>query len=356
MKKIGKEVLFLRAGNGKGRMGEGAFIRLRDNRILYAFTGFSGDLKEDHNSADIYGLFSSDEGETWQEEHVLFQADEKAANIMSISFMRMENGDVGMFCLRKDKEDGSCVLYLVRSADETKTWSSPVRCMAENGYFVVNNDRVIRLQNGNLLIAAAQHAVLKKFEAYGKGELNFYTSEDDGRTWKKLLCENIHIPAEENSTTGLQEPGVIQLEDGTIRAWSRTGFGSQYECFSNDGGVSWSTPSPSEIFTSPDSPMQMKRIGQYLVAVFNPIPNYVIRSKEKHWGRTPLICAVSKDDGKTFDSFFCLEDDPENGYCYPAVFCGDDYFLVAYYHSDNSGWCLRSNKIVKVMLKELDEA
>lgn len=354
MKKIGKEVLFLKAGEGKGRIGEGAFIRLRDNSILYAFTGFPGDLKEDHNTADIYGIVSDDEGETWGEERVLLRADEDAANIMSVSLMRMKNDDVGMFYLRKDKKNGSCVLQLVRSADETETWGNPVRCMEEDGYFVVNNDRVIRLQNGRLLAAATQHAVLKKYKDYGNGALNFYASDDDGRAWRRLLDKNIHIPAEEKSTTGLQEPGVIQLADGTIRAWCRTGFGSQYECFSKDGGLSWSTPAPSEFFTSPESPMQMKRVGQHIVAVFNPIPNYTTRDIEKSWGRTPLVCAVSKDDGNTFDRLFCLEDDLDNGYCYPAVFGGDGYFLVAYYHSDNSGWCLRSNKIVKVRPDELD--
>ena len=354
MKKIGREVLFLKAGDGNPRNGEGAFIRLRDGRILYAFTEFTGDSWEDHCSARIGGIFSCDEGETWQGRCILLSADEGASNFMSVSFLRMENGDVGMFYLRKDKETGTCKLYLVRSADEGKTWESPVCCLEEDGYFVVNNDRVIRLQNGRLLVPAAQHAILKKWEAYGKGELNFFASDDDGRTWSKLLCENIHIPAEEKSTTGLQEPGVIQLENGAIWAWIRTGFGCQYECFSNDGGASWSTPAPSEFFTSPASPMQVKRVGAHTAAVFNPIPNYTTRGMGASWGRTPLVCAVSKDGGNTFGSMFYLEDDPKNGYCYPAIFEGEGYFLVAYYHSDNSGTCLFSNKIVKVLFEELN--
>jgi hypothetical protein len=48
-----------------------------------------------------------------------------------------------------------------------------------------------------------------------------------------------------------------------------------------------------------------------------------------------------------------LEDDPANAYCYPAIFAGDDYFLVAYYHSNNSGVCLSSCKLTKVMQAEL---
>lgn len=162
MKKIGKEVLFLKAGDNNSRNGEGAFIRLRDGRILYAFTEYTGDGWLDHCAANIAGIFSCDEGETWQGRSILQSADEGAANFMSVSLQRMENDDVGMFYLRKDMETGSCKLYLVRSSDEGKTWSSPTCCNEEEGYFVVNNDRVIRLQNGRLLVPFAQHPILKK--------------------------------------------------------------------------------------------------------------------------------------------------------------------------------------------------
>lgn len=353
MKKIGREVLFLTAGEGNPRNGEGAFIRLSDSRILYAFTEYTGDNWEDHCSANIAGIFSGDEGETWHGRKVLLKADAGASNYMSVSLQRMDNGDIGLFYLRKDKETGTCKLYLSRSCDEADTWGSPVSCMEEDGYFVVNNDRVVRLRNGRFLVPAAQHAILKKWERFGKGELNFFASDDDGRTWSRLLDKNIHIPAEEKSTTGLQEPGVFQLENGDIWCWLRTGFGCQYECFSKNNGADWSVPAPSEFFTSPASPMQVKQVGELVVSVFNPIPNYTTRDETNTWGRTPLVCAVSRDGGKSFSNLFYLEDDPKNGYCYPAIFEGTEYFLVAYYHSNNSGVCLNSAKIKKVLFKEL---
>ena len=101
----------------------------------------------------------------------------------------------------------------------------------------------------------------------------------------------------------------------------------------------------------------MKKVGKFTVAVFNPIPNYTTRPNAdgNTWGRTPLACAVSEDDGNTFDSnkIFALEDDPENGYCYPAIIECADGFLVAYYHSDNTDVCLNSTKIVKVKYDEI---
>lgn len=353
MKKIGREVLFLATDENNPRNGEGAFIRLKDGSILYAFTEYSGGDRGDHSHANISSVVSYDEGETWSARKRLVTADEGAANVMSVSFLRMKNGDIGLFYLRKDALTRSCLMYVRRSSDEGKTWSDAICCMDSEGYYVVNNDRIIRLQSGRILLPFNYHGIMDEAGRLQKGEMNFMASDDDGYTWKRLLPENVKILAEEKSSTGLQETGIYQQEDGTIRAWSRTKFGSQYECFSKDDGASWSVPQPSEFFTSPDSPMQMKRVGKYTVAVWNPIPNYTGRAMEGTGGRTPYVCAVSEDDGKTFPKLFYIEDDLSNGYCYPAILEGDDYFLVAYYHSNNSGYCLNCNKIVKVMLEEL---
>lgn len=50
---------------------------------------------------------------------------------------------------------------------------------------------------------------------------------------------------------------------------------------------------------------------------------------------------------------FYPEDDLKNGYCCPAILEGEDYLLAAYYHSNNSGICLNSTKLVKVMYEEI---
>ena len=51
---------------------------------------------------------------------------------------------------------------------------------------------------------------------------------------------------------------------------------------------------------------------------------------------------------------FYIEDDLDNGYCYPAIFEGENSFLVAYYHSNNTDVCLNSTKIIKVMYDEIE--
>ena len=108
-------------------------------------------------------------------------------------------------------------------------------------------------------------------------------------------------------------------------------------------------------FSSACSPMSVKDCGESTVAIFNPIPEHILREESEPWGRTPYVIAVSKDRGKTFlkENIYFIEDDRNNGYCYPAIYEGDDFMLVAYYHSNNSGICLNSTKIVKILYSEI---
>ncbi len=353
MKKIGRQVLFLAAKDPVRRNGEGAFIRLKNGTIMYAFTSFYGGEKDD-DYAVISAVCSSDEGETWSNAKELLRPSDGDSNIMSVSLLRMLNGDLGLFFLRKTGND--CRLNLIRSEDEGRTWGKPVTCCDE-GYYVVNNDRVIRLQNGSILFPANRHARPDS----GYSVQYVFRSDDDGRTWHKTGRPVKHPFA--NSSSGLQESGLFQYDDGTLWAFARTRSGSQFMMFSDDEGKNWTKPYGSELFTSPDSPMQVKRSGPYTLAVFNPKPRYFGRMEmEEHEtgrklrARTPLVLAVSYDGGRTFENGYLLEDDPSNAYCYPALFEGENYFLAAYYHSNDTGDCLNSLKILKVSYSEMDEA
>ena len=152
------------------------------------------------------------------------------------------------------------------------------------------------------------------------------------------------------------EPGLYEHEDGTIWCYMRTQLGCQWQMLSTDGGETWSVPRPNMLFTSPASPMLVKKVCGATVAVFNPIPNYYGRQKAL-WGRTPLVMLVSETDGvghdlAAFPTSVMLEDDPTNNYCYPAILEGEDYFLLSYYHSNNTACPLNSLKIVKITIEK----
>lgn len=380
MKKIGKTVLTLPTGEGNPRNGESTFIRLKDGTIMFAYTQYYGTDWADHAIAQLCACYSRDEGETWSKPEVIIEKDEKAENVMSPSLVRMNNGDLGIVYLRKEKMPDNgvvCMPIFRRSADEGKTWSDWVYCGVPEGYYCVINDGVIRQKNGRILVPASYHGIRHDsfhtctidLSAQKNADIRFAYSDDDGATWG-MLPQVLATPFED--TVGFAEPGVLELEDGELWTWYRTGYGFQYESRSSDGGKRFSAPVPNFYFTSPDAPMRVKQVGNYTVAVFNPVPLHCMSEEREIWGtgmRTPLVCAISKDGGQSFksegvaminhqlDDFmancYLLEDDPKNSFCYPAIQEVKEGFLVAYYDSADSGICLNGTTMKKVLFSEL---
>lgn len=256
---------------------------------------------------------------------------------MSVSLMRMLNGDLGVFFIVKAAPADNRIV-LARSKDEGETFYKYTVCTLQDrvGYYVLNNDRVIRLSSGRLLMPLTFHR-----GGYANGGASgywdgrsfacFLYSDDDGETWRES-ADTVFAPFV-GSTSGLQETGVVEKKNGVVWAYNRTDRMYQYEYFSFDGGIHWTAPQASR-FTSPNSPMLIKRHPKtgVLYAVWNPIPNYNGRKTNSvSCGRTPIVYASSEDDGVTWSEYTVLEDDEERGYCYPAMFfTEDDAMLVAY--------------------------
>lgn len=369
MKTIGREVLFLNTSEGNPRNGESTMIREKDGSVLFVYTEFCGESRHDHARARLSACRSFDGGETWTGPSLLIETDAGAQNIMSPSLVRLADGRMGLVYLCKTKAgEGklSCVPYFRVSDDEGQTWSERVKIIPDEAYYVAVNDCVIVQKNGRILVPVSRAG--NGDYTYCAGVVTFYASDDNGKTWQKLPGE---IASPFTDKIGLQEPGVMEREDGALWAWFRTGYGFQYQSFSSDGGITWSDAVPNWFFTSPDSPMRVKTVGAYTVAVYNPIPYCGVGDREE-WGsprRTPLVCAVSRDGGQSFipvgrtttgrdtEAFcadlFCLEESRTDSYCYPSILGLDDGFLVSYYHSAGTGFCLTASKIVKVGFDEI---
>jgi len=378
MKSIGSSVCALPTKASNPRNGEGTFVRLKDDRIMYVYTKYLGTDWHDHAIAALYAIYSDDEGYTWTAPTLFLEKDEKAENIMSPSVFRMQNGELGIVYLRKEKmaDDGiSRMPIFRRSADEGKTWSNFVFCGIPDGYYCVINDGVIVQKSGRILVPMSYHGLRAAAVIIGsnkkQADIRFAYSDDNGRTWA-MLDAAIATPFDDN--LGFAEPGVYEHEDGELWCWFRTAYGYQYESRSKDGGKTWSAPMPNIHFSSPDAPMAVKRAGRCAIAVFNPVPLSCVRELRERWGsgkRTPLICAISPEDAVDFkntnatlayrnmDTYFshcfALETDLKNSFCYPAIFETKDGFLVAYYNSDNEIVPLKAGKIRKVLYSEIEE-
>ena len=371
MKVIGKRVHAIPPTKGNPRNGEGDFIRLPDGRIMFAYSEYIGESGHDHAASQIVAVFSSDEGKSFSDHRVLVPLDERIVNRMCVTLLPMQNGEIGMFYGEKFINSTGRIgmrVMLTRTSDG-EHFSAPINCTNNEEYLVKENARVIRLSSGRILLPLNYHPYRNGTHAgiADRGVSVFYYSDDDGKTFKKSPAR-LENPCE-NLASGLQETGVIEIEEGKVLAFHRTSGGCQYMSISSDGGESFTQPLPCPYFTSPLAPMHMRHFGERTIAVLNPAPPMphnrgCTRALSGDEYRTPLVAAVVEGKGDAFiknapidvpAKVFFLEDDPENVYCYPAVFAGEDYLLFTYYHSYNTPRMLSASVIKRVMLSEIEE-
>jgi sialidase-1 len=322
------------------RNSEGDVVELKDGRLMLIYTRFTGG-GADNSKADLCARVSADGGKTWSGDRVLVP-NEGRENIMSVSIVRLKTGELLLFYLRKNGWN-DCQLLVRRSSDEFATLGEPVRATVADGYHVVNNDRVLALKDGRLVVPAALHpcpdGTRKTWTSLGVPRA--FLSDDGGRTWHG--DKTVVSPPPKRKVT-LQEPGVVELRDGRLWMWCRTTSGCQYACMSSDRGETWSEPAPTNI-KSPCSPATIERVPWTgdLLMVFNDHSGAHPYPKGR---RTPLCVALSKDDGKTWSPSRVIESDPDGWYCYTAMAFVGDRAILAYCAGDKKVGGLNRLKVL----------
>lgn len=301
---------------------EGDIIELRDGKLLLAWSDFYAGEMPDAAPARISAKVSSDRGKTWGERFTL-QENIGAQNVMSVSFLRLQSGDILLFFLQKNS-DRDLQALMRRSEDDGRTFSEPVMCTDGAGYYVVNNARIIQLSSGRLVLPAAYYDDVRGERATCVSQA--WLSDDEGRTWRRSASE-IRLPLR-----GAMEPGVVELRDGRIMMIIRTQLGQIYRSYSADSGATWTEAEPMGI-GAPVAPSTVTRIpgtGDLLL-----IWNDCFRSgPDAEAVRTPLTAAISDDEGRTWRHRRDLETDPERWFAYTSVTFVDDRVLLTYWEDE----------------------
>ena len=308
---------------------EGAFVTLKSGRILFSYSQFS-EGQHDHSPSAIAEIYSDDQGRTWSKPRVVVPTG-SYQNIMSVSFLRLASGKILRFHCVKRTKWLDCHPVLSVSTDEGVTWSEPRQVINAPGYFVLNNDRIIQTSSGRIIIPLAFHrskTTTDDESAFDARAIDiWFYSDDEGATWKESKTW-WGLPVASGS--GLQEPGVVQLADGSLYGWSRTDQRFQYDFRSTDNGLTWSAPQPTKL-SSPNSPASIKRLpgSAALMVVYNDHSGRV-PAPTKLTQRAPLVVSFSTDGAKTWDAPQLIEDDLGGWYCYTAIHFTDDAVLLAY--------------------------
>ncbi|MGC9347294.1 MAG: sialidase family protein [Anaerolineae bacterium] len=324
---------------GNPRNSEGDFVRLADGRWLFVYTHFEGGAG-DHAAAYLAGRYSDDGGVSWTQEDAVILPNEGKMNVMSVSLLRLTDGRICLVYLRKNSLT-DCLPYARFSTDEAETWSAPFSIVQDEdtGYYVVNNDRLVQLSDGRLIVPTALHsgtgsgAQSDFYSPYGR--VFCYLSDGDpgevGGKWhrgQEVLVED----RSGDGRTMVQEPGVVELTDGRLMMFCRTDAGSQYVAYSRDRGETWSPLRPSDII-SPRSPASIKRIPSTgdLLLVWN---NHAGAPEALEGKRTPLTAVISRDEGATWENVRTLESNPHGWYCYTAIAFPEDQVMLAHSAGD----------------------
>lgn len=343
--------LTLGVSENNPRNTEGDFAVLKDGKVLLIYTRFTGG-GSDHDQADLVSRVSSDGGMTWSGEDRVVVANGGGLNVMSVSLNRLQDGRLALFYLEKNSLT-DCRPVVRFSNDEGAAWSERVEIIPddETGYYVLNNDRVVQLSGGRLLAPLALHHRPDWEKPDWNGEVGVYFSDDAGATWQRSEgWQKAHDAS--GKRVAAQEPGVVELKDGRVLMFIRTGAGELYQSHSADRGATWSEPVTMGV-ASPQSPASIERIpgSETLVMVWNDHAALPLFERK---ARTPLSLALSRDEGRTWTTSFPLESDPKGWYCYTAMEFVDDHLLLAYVAGDQSpGKHLSASRVRRIPLEGL---
>ena len=322
------------------RNSEGDIIELKDGRLCLVYTRFTGG-SGDHAAADIVKRTSADGSRSWSDDSIVVRRP-GGLNVMSVSLLRLAGGQIALFYLRKTSQE-DCRPLMCTSVDETQSWSQPTVCITDKvGYYVLNNDRAVQLSTGRLILPVAWHQ--------GPGEardsagiIMCYLSDDNGRSWRRSK-DSFKGYRPDGQRITVQEPGVVELKDERLMMFMRANAGSQYICYSQDGGDTWSKVQPSNVI-SPLSPASIKRIpwtGE-LLCVWN---DHSGAHGYPAGRRTPLCLALSRDEGKTWSTSRVIEGNPDGWYCYTAITFVENRALLAYCAGDKKVGGLNRLKVL----------
>ena len=159
-------------------------------------------------------------------------------------------------------------------------------------------------------------------------EINWASLVMIGDVSKKApwIASNV-VTTGEGFQKGNIEPAIVELGDGTLLMYMRSGSRTcVWQSRSVDGGMTWTPPARTSL-PNPDSAIEFVGLGDgMIVLVLNHSPET----------RNPLSIAISEDDCETWHGFRDLENGP-GSFSYPAAIQARDGLIHITYTYKREG-------------------
>ena len=244
---------------------------------------------------------SRDQGQTWSPPESLRDVNGDTFGGWIGAVLRLPSGAIGMFL-----NEGERKLFFCRSEDEGQTWSVK-RQINDEG-------QIARMYSGSAIVLATGRIIGPTYtyrdDWYGREHPNTpgpqtgmycWLSDDEGRTW--TTSEEIWL-FHEGKRYWFEEGNVVELSDGRVLMLARTPMGRLYKSYSSDRGQTWSAPEPTPLAAAyAPCALAMMPTGD-LLCIWN---QNSLEEDQQGLRRHRLTCAVSDDDGTTWQHFRNLE-------------------------------------------------
>jgi len=295
----------------------GDILELGDGRLQMVYT-----------HGGIASRISGDRGLTWSEESILLPDPPGQGRYCHPSFLRLPDGDLLLsYIYNAGTTPYFGHNYYRRSTDDGSTWGDQFLLTAQGGYVIMHNDKLRQLADGRI-IAPAEYKKHRPSEAdHSDYAVIVFYSDTAGYSWKASENDIDVLPHEG------QEPHVVELKDGRLLLFFRTYSGCVGRSYSEDRGENWSA---GELLW--DLPMSKRASAITVDRIPSTGDLLLIRCTGEGGAegrcRTPLVAAISKDEGETWIDEKMIGDDLEDDYGYQSVTFIDDMVILSFHQRD----------------------
>ncbi len=199
-------------------------------------------------------------------------------------------------------------VWVIRSTDNGTTWTDRqhISRLHEESPYCLSLIQMAQLDDGSIVVP-----LQPRRRDPNHNVITSVTSRDEGQTWKR--SETVLDIGGGGLHDGLLEPAIIGLRDGRAYMLIRTNLDWLYESYSDNGGMTWSTPKPSSLDASSAPAFLLRLTSGRVMLVWNRVaPSNGSRPPRKQglawsrepasWHRSELSVTFSSDDCKTWSN------------------------------------------------------
>ena len=300
MKIIAKKEVINKAGTPTANCHASTVLPLSNGDVL---ASWFGGTKEGKDDVKIY--ISRRKDGIWSEPPVLFE---------------LNDGRIALYFKYGKSINIVWKTYVTYSSDNGETWSTPVELVegdVSGGRGPVKN-KPIYLADGTLIAPASHEPTRETWATFCD------LSKDNGETWEMSQ----YVPTGEGDDfVPMIQPTLWQDDKGDVHMLIRSSKEKVFRSDSSDGGKTWCKAYDTGLL-NPNSGIDLVRDGKSIFLVYNPTA--------KNWGdRTPLLLAVSDDNGDTWKDILTFEEaevgrEEDVEYSYPAITAYNGKLHVTY--------------------------